>query len=334
MTIQKKIDLQGADAMKVGFIGLGNVGGKLAGSLLRNGFDTTVRDLDKAAAQKFLDAGAGWADSPRELAEQCDLVITCLPSPKICAAVMDEPDGVLAGLGEGKIWAEMSTTDVEEVKRLAALVEAKGAAAIECPVSGGCHRAATGNISIFAGCDRSTFDRMLPLLTTLGRRVLHTGPIGTASMLKVMTNYLATANLITMGEALVTMKAAGMDLATTYEAIAISSGTSFVAETEGQVTLNGSRDISFTMDLVSKDIGLFQDIAERHQVPLEMSPLMVDIFKDGEARYGPRELSPNIIRRLEDAMGFQVLADGFPAEMTDDEPEEPGYEVVPRGRVL
>ena len=175
---------------------------------------------------------------------------------------------------------------------------------------------------------------MLPLLTTLGRRVLHTGPIGTASMLKVMTNYLATANLITMGEALVTMKAAGMDLATTYEAIAISSGTSFVAETEGQVTLNGSRDISFTMDLVSKDIGLFQDIAERHQVPLEMSPLMVDIFKDGEARYGPRELSPNIIRRLEDAMGFQVLADGFPAEMTDDEPEEPGYEVVPRGRVL
>ena len=318
--------------MKVGFIGLGNVGGKLAGSLLRNGFDTTVRDLDKAAAQRFLDQGAHWAESPKEMIEKCDLVITCLPSPSACAAVMEADDGILAGMSEGKIWAEMSTTDVEEVKRLAKRVEARGGSAIECPVSGGCHRAATGNISIFAGCDRPTFERMLPLLTTLGRRVLHTGDIGTASMLKVMTNYLATANLITMGEALVTMKAAGMDMATTYEAMTISSGTSFVAETEGQVTLNGSRDISFTMDLVKKDIGLFQEIAERHNVPLEMSPLMVSIFNDGIEKYGPRELSPNIIKRLEDQMGFQCLADGFPEEMLDDEPEEPGYEVVPRNR--
>ena len=316
--------------MKIGFIGLGNVGAKLAGSLLRNGFDLTVRDLDKAAAQPFLDQGASWADSPKEMAESCDLVITCLPSPAACAAVMEAEDGALAGLSNGKIWAEMSTTDVEEVKRLAALVEAKGASAIECPVSGGCHRAATGNISIFAGCDRPTIERMLPLLTTLGRRVLHTGPIGTASILKVMTNYLATANLVTVCEAMVTMKAAGLDLATTYEAIAISSGTSFVAETEGQVILNGSRDISFTMDLVSKDIGLFQQIAERHNVPLEISPLLVEIFKDGEARYGPRELSPNIIRRLEEATALDIRAPGFPTEMADDEPEESGYEVVPR----
>jgi 3-hydroxyisobutyrate dehydrogenase len=161
--------------MKVGFIGLGNVGGKLAGSLMRHGFDTTVRDLDKSVAQPFLDLGAGWADSPREMAENCDLVITCLPSPLACASVMEGDDGVLAGMSQGKIWAEMSTTDAEEVKRLGALVGARGATAVECPVSGGCHRAATGNISIFAGCDRPTFKRMLPVLTTLGRRVLHTG---------------------------------------------------------------------------------------------------------------------------------------------------------------
>ena len=316
--------------MKIGFIGLGNVGGKLAGSMLRNSFDLTVRDLDKSIAQRFLDQGAKWADSPKEMAENCDVVITCLPSPAACSAVMEADDGILAGLSEGKIWAEMSTTDESEVKRIAALVEAKGASPIECPVSGGCHRAATGNISIFAGCDRPTFERMLPMLTTLGRRVLHTGPIGSASMLKVMTNYLATANLITVSEALVTMKAAGMDLATTYEAIAISSGTSFVAETEGQVILNGSRDISFTMDLVKKDIGLFHALAEKHDVPLEISPLMVEIFNDGIAKYGERELSPNIIRRLEDATGLDITAPGFPAEMLDDEPEEPGYEVVPK----
>ena len=318
--------------MKVGFIGLGNVGGKLAGSLLRNGKDLTVRDLDRELAQKFVDQGAKWADSPKEMIEKCDLVITCLPSPAACAAVMEAEDGILAGIGPGKIWAEMSTTDEEEVKRLAALVEAKGGEAIECPVSGGCHRAATGNISIFAGCKRETFEKMLPFLTVLGRRVLHTGDIGSASMLKVMTNYLATANLITVAEALVTMKAAGMDLATTYEAIEISSGTSFVAETEGQVILNGSRDISFTMDLVKKDIGLFQAIAEKHDIPLEMSPLMVDIFDDAIEKYGPRELSPNIIKRLEDKTGLSILADGFPPEMLDDEPEEPGYEVIPRNR--
>lgn len=315
--------------MRFGFIGLGNVGGKLAGSILRNGFDLTVLDLDLETAQPLLEQGAKWVDSPKEMAEKCDIVFTCLPSPTACSNVMEAEDGILAGLSAGKIWAEMSTTDASEVKRLAESVTAKGASPIECPVSGGCHRAATGNISIFAGCERETFERMLPVLTTLGRRVLHTGPVGSASVLKVMTNYLATANLITLSEAMTTMKAAGIDLATSYEAIRISSGTSFVAETEGQVILNGSRDISFTMDLVKKDIGLFQSIADKHNVPLEVSPLMLEIFNDGIARYGERELSPNIIRRLEDATGLAILADGFPSEMQDAEPEEPGYEVVP-----
>jgi len=315
--------------MKIGFIGLGNVGAKLAGSLIRNGHDVTVRDLDKAIAQPFLDKGAAWADSPKAMAQTCEAVITCLPSPAASAAVMEAEDGLLQGLSDGKIWMEMSTTDEAEVKRLGALVEKLGAAAVDCPVSGGCHRADTGNISIFAGCERETFDRIVPVLKSLGRRLLHTGPLGSASVLKVMTNYLATANLLTCCEALVTAKAAGMDLNTTYEAIKMSSGTSFVHETESQVILNGSRDISFTMDLVSKDIGLFQAIADRANVPLEISPLLIEIFKDGEKRYGPREWSPNIIRRLEDATGLSIRAPGFPAGMTDDEPEEAGYEVVP-----
>ena len=316
--------------MKIGFIGLGNVGAKLAGSILRNGHDLTVRDLDRDAAQPFLQKGAKFADSPAAMAATCDLIITCLPSPAASAAVMEAEDGILSTIGPGKIWAEMSTTDADDLKRLAKLVEAKGATAIECPVSGGCHRAATGNISIFAGGDRATFERMLPILMSLGRRILHTGPLGSASILKVMTNYLATANLLTLCEALVTMERAGLDLATTYEAIKISSGNSFVHETESQVILNGSRDISFTMDLVLKDIGLFQKIADDHRVPLEISPLMIQIFKDGQRRYGARANSDDIIRRLEEVTGADIRAPGFPAEMIDDEPEEPGYEVVPR----
>ncbi|MGI9513789.1 MAG: NAD(P)-dependent oxidoreductase [Anderseniella sp.] len=318
--------------MRVGFIGLGNVGGKLAGSLIRNGIDTVVRDLDRDAAQKFVDRGAGWADSPKQMAEMCDVIITCLPSPAACSNVMEGPDGILDGLSPGKVWMEMSTTDEAEVKRLGEMVKSKGAEPVDCPVSGGCHRADTGNISIFAGCERDTFEKILPLMTVLGRRVLHTGPLGSASTLKVMTNYLATANLLTCCEALITMKAAGMDLATTYEAMKISSGTSFVHETESQLILNGSRDVNFTIDLVLKDIGLFQTIAERNNVPLEISPMIIDIMKDGQKRFGQRANSDDIIRRLEEATGLSVLADGFPDDLVDDEPEEKGHEVVPPGR--
>lgn len=316
--------------MKIGFIGLGNVGGKLAGSLIRNGHQVVVRDLNPELVAEFTGRGADAAASPREIAETCDVIITCLPSPAASAAVAEGPDGFIAALHPGQVWMEMSTTDYEEVIRLGALVEARGALFMECPVSGGCHRADTGNISIFAGGPREGFDTVLPLLKSMGRRILHTGDLGTASKLKVMTNYLCTVHLVALAEALTTCKAAGLDMNTTYEAIRISSGNSFVHETESQVILNGSRDINFTMDLVSKDVGLFDDIAQEHGVPVELSPLIVRLFKDARQQYGDREFSPNIIRRYEEPLGLKVLGAGFPADMVDDEPEEPGYEVVPR----
>ena len=314
--------------MKVGFIGLGNAGGKLAGSLLRNGFDLTVRDLNDSLVNEFVARGASTIGSPREMAELCDIVITCLPSPRACSEVMESKNGIIAGLSHGKIWLEMSTTDEAEIRRIGLLVESTGALPVDCPVSGGCHRADTGNISIFAGCKREAFEKALPILKTMGRRVLHTGDLGTASTLKVMTNYLATVNLVSISEALTTMKVLGMDMNVTYEAIKASSGNSFVHETESQVILNGSRDISFTMDLVSKDVGIFNDLAVRKGLDLEIAPMIVDIFKDGEERYGPRELSPNIIKRLEERASVDVLGVGFPPEMVDDEPEEKGYEVI------
>ena len=316
--------------LRIGFIGLGNVGGNLAGNLLRHGVHLTVRDVDAARVAQFVARGARSAVSPRELAEEVDIVITCLPSPAISAEVMEAPDGVLAGLKAGKIWLEMSTTDQAEARRLAGRVEAQGAFAMDCPVSGGCHRAATGNISIFAGGARATFERVLPVLALLGQRILHTGPVGSASALKVLTNYLCTVHLVALCEALTVAQVAGLDLNTAYEAIRISSGNSFVHETESQVILNGSRDINFTMDLVIKDAGLFDAMARAHQVPLELSPLVLEIFKDGARRYGPREFSPNIIRRLEEPLGVRVTAEGFPAHMVDAEPKVPGYEVPVR----
>ena len=316
--------------MKIGFVGLGNVGGKLAGSLIRNGHDVTVRDLDEALMAEYVSRGAKSVSSPRELGEAVDLIVTCLPSPAASSEVAEGADGFLQVIRPGKVWLEMSTTDYSEIIRLGALVEAKGALFMECPVSGGCHRADTGNIAIFAGGPREAFEQVLPVLTAMGRRIMHTGDLGTASQLKVMTNFLCTSHLVALAEALTTCKALGLDMNTTYEAIRISSGNSFVHETESQVILNGSRDINFTMDLVSKDVGLFDKIAHEAGVPVELSPLIVRLFKEAEAKYGSREFSPNIIRRYEEPLGIEVLGTGFPAQMVDDEPEEPGYEVVPR----
>jgi len=315
------------DSMKIGFIGLGNVGGKLSGSLLRNGVDLYVHDLDAALVEGFVARGAGAGGSPAQMMQDCDAVITCLPSPAASAAVVEQ---MLPHVTQGKIWIEMSTTDAAEIKRLAALVQAAGGQAVDCPVSGGCHRADTGNISIYAGCDRPTFERVLPVLTHMGRRILHVGELGHASVLKVMTNYLATTNLLSLCEALTVMKAQGMDMAMTYEAIAMSSGTSFVHETESQLILSGSRDVNFTMDLIQKDIGLFQKLADEAEVPLEISPLVIAMMTDGQRRFGTRAQSDRMIERLEQATGLSVLADGFPQDLVDEEPEERGYEVRPK----
>ena len=313
--------------MKIGFIGLGNVGGKLAGSLLRNKFDLTVRDLDKNLTKDFEIKGAKVANSARELAAQVDLIITCLPSTKICAEVMEADDGIISGLSKNKIWLEMSTTDSAEVKRIGALVKATGAIPLDCPVSGGCHRAATGNIAILVGGEKNAFNKILPALSAMGRKILHTGELGSASILKVITNYLASVNLVSVGEALTVAKKSGMDLKTTYEAIKISSGNSFVHETESQVILNGSYNISFTMDLVLKDMGLFNDLSIKNNIPLELSPLVLNIFKDGQKKYGPRAWSSMIVKRLEDACNINLRTEGFPAELTDSEPEEKGHQI-------
>ena len=313
--------------MKVGFIGLGNVGGKLAGSLLRNKFDLTVRDLDENLTKPFVEQGAKVAKTSKELAEKVDLIITCLPSPEICSEVMEGSDGILNGLSENKVWLEMSTTDEAEVKRIGQKVIEKKAFPLDGPVSGGCHRAATGNIAIFVGGEREAFNKILPALTVMGRKILHTGELGSASVLKVITNYLASVHLVALGEAWTVAKKSNLDLTKAYKGIAVSSGNSFVHETESQVILNGSYNINFTMDLVLKDTGLFDELAKKLNASLEISPKIVDIFKDGQKKYGSRAWSSMIVKRMEDINQINFRAEGFPEELVDNEPEKKGHEI-------
>jgi 3-hydroxyisobutyrate dehydrogenase len=313
--------------MKIGFIGLGNVGGKLAGNLLRNKFDLTVRDLDEKLTNDFKNKGAKIAKTAKALAEQTDLIITCLPSPEICSEVMESEEGVINGLSKNKIWLEMSTTNESEVKRLGKLVLNKKAVPLDGPVSGGCHRATTGNIAIFVGGKREIFEKILPVLTTIGKKILHTGEIGTASILKVITNYLASVHLAALGEAWTIAKKSNLDLNKTYKGIAVSSGNSFVHETESQVILNGSYNINFTMDLIEKDMNLFNKLSKKLNTPLEISPFVLNIFKDAQKKYGSRAWSSMVVKRLEDKFGLDFRASGFPEELKDNEKEEKGYEI-------
>ena len=313
--------------MKIGFIGLGNVGGKLAGSLIRNNFDVTVREIDESLTNEFKKLGAKVAKSPKELAEQTDLIITSLPSPEVSAEVMESEDGILNGLSENKIWLEMSTTDDSEVKRLGNLIKLKKAIPLDGPVSGGCHRAATGNIAIFVGGERKIFEKILPVLNAMGRKILHTGELGTASILKVITNYLASVHLVALGEAWAVAKKSNLDLNKTFKGIAVSSGNSFVHETESQVILNGSYNINFTMDLVHKDMHLFNELSKKLNTPLEISPFVLNIFKDAKKKYGPEAWSSMVVKRLEDKFKIDFRAPGYPDELIDNEQEEKGHEI-------
>lgn len=299
--------------MRYGYIGLGNLGGHLAASLVRAGFDVTVHDLDRKLAERHLEAGAAWADSPRSLAREVDCVITCLPSPTASERVLVD---VLQGVPQGSTWIEMSTLGRDEILRLARLAEAGGMRTLECPVTGGVHLAAHGKVAVLVGGDDDLFDRHLPALEAMGDRIFHMGALGAAAVIKVITNMLAFIHLVADGEALMLAKRGGLDLAQAWKAIAASSGNSFVHETEGQLILNGSYDIAFTMDLALKDLGFAMAFGKEFGVPLSLGKLTNEIFGDGKAAYGGSAQSTQIVKLLEDQLGTDLRAPGFPSRLT------------------
>ena len=298
--------------MHYGYIGLGNLGGHLAASLIRNGFDVTVNDIDKSLAERHLKAGAKWATTPKELASQVDHVFTCLPSPAVSEKVLMQ---LLEGLKPGATWIESSTLGRDEIKRLAALAQAKGIRVMEAPVTGGVHLAARGEITVLAGGDLDLYELHKPALEAIGGKIFHMGPLGSAAVIKVITNMLAFIHLQADAEALMLAKRGGLDLAQAWHAIAASSGTSFVHETEGQLILNGSYDIAFTMDLALKDLGFAMGFGKEFGVPLDLASMTNQTFMKGKAVYGGSAQSTQIAKLLEDALETSLRAPGFPARL-------------------
>lgn len=301
--------------MRYGFIGLGHLGRLLAASLHRAGFAVTVTDLDRGNAAELVAAGAIWAPDAQAVAEQSDAVITCLPSPRVSEAVLAGPRGILAGLARGGTWIEMSTNGEAEVLHLAALCAAKGIAMLECPITGGVHLAASGAVTVIVGGDADLFAIHRPALAAMGRQIFHVGPLGKAAVIKVVTNMLAFIHLIATGEALMLAKQGGIDLAQAFAVIKASSGTSFVHETEGQLILNGSYNINFTMDLAVKDLGFALGFGKSFGVPLDLAAMTLQTFIRARSVYGGDANSTQVVKLLEDAVGVDLRAPGFPAEL-------------------
>ncbi len=301
--------------MKYGFIGLGNLGANLAGSLLREGFDVTVTDLNRASAKKLLDNGAHWADDPQAVAEQVDAIFTCLPSPAISMKVLAGKRCILDGLKPGGTWIEMSTNDQVEIEKMAALAKAKGIDVLEAPVTGGVHLAASGEITVIIGGDAPVFEKHRAAFEAMGGQIFHVGELGKASVIKVITNMLAFIHLVADGEALMLAKKGGLDLAQAWHVIKASSGTSFVHETEGQVILNGSYNINFTMDLACKDLSFALGFGREFGVPLDLAAITQQTFIRARSAYGGNAWSPQVVKLLEEAVGTDLRAPGFPAEL-------------------
>ena len=309
----------------IGFVGLGNVGSKVANNIINNGYKLYVHDLDEIKSQSLVSKGAIFCKSIEELVPKVSVLITCLPSPKSVKEVLLK---CVPKFNQKHLWIEMSTTDEKDMKYLSKLVFDKNAEVLEAPITGGQHRAESGNISILVGGSRASFKRSFPILSCIGHQILHCGEIGKASTLKVVTNYLASINLLALAEALMVCKKYGIDLKTAFEGIKISSGNSFVHETESQVILNGSYDVGFTMDLVCKDVGLFDKLTKKYQIPAEVSTLMLEIFQRGREKLGDRALSTSIVKLLEDKCNDNLRASGFPSFLEDKNQKQEAEEII------
>ncbi|MDG3039731.1 NAD(P)-dependent oxidoreductase [Roseicyclus marinus] len=299
--------------MNYGYIGLGNLGGHIAASLIRAGHQVTVYDRDPSLALRLSEMGATVAGSAAEVAAVTDHVFTCLPSPAVSELVLGD---ILPKMKPGSTWIENSTLGRDDIIRLGAVAEAAGIRLLEAPVTGGVHLAARGEITVLAGGDADLVALHRPALEVIGNRLFHMGPLGSAAIIKVITNMLAFIHLVADGEALMLAKRGGLDLKTAWEAIAASSGTSFVHETEGQLILNGSYDIAFSMDLALKDLGFAMGFGREFGVPLDLASMTNQTFLKGRAVYGGEAQSTQIVKLLEDALGTDLRAEGFPARLT------------------
>jgi len=310
---------------RVGMIGIGQLGQAVAGNLIRAGLRPVLHDIKgQAVAQDLLEQGATWAESCRELAECCDVVITGLPRPEHVSSAMGidadgnvGPDGILAGLQPGAVWIEHSTTDFENTMKIRGLVEERGAKAVAAPVTGGMQILKVGKMVALVGADEDTFQRVKPLISLSAPRIVRCGEFGHETVVKILTNMLCAVQDCAMGEAMMIAKKCGVDMKMLFDVMRISSGNSFCWETEFARVADGTYFPDFTAEMMAKDVELGQTLASRHGVPMLMHGQVAQIYEMCMAKYGRDSGSTIPVRLIEDMCGTELCDDKLKTAFKD-----------------
>lgn len=282
---------------KIGFIGLGAMGSRMAMNLINDGFEVTVYDIRTEATKLLLSKGAKTAKNPREASENSDIVILSLPSPSKVIDVVMGKNGVLEGLKEGGIIIDTSTIDPHSTKKIATTIKEKGIGMIDAPVSGGTLGAENGTLSIMVGGEEKILNTCMDVLKVIGKNIYHVGEIGSGQVFKLINNMLVGINLIAVSEALVLAQKAGVNLNTLYEVIKTSSGNSWAFEIKAPSMLKKEFQPGFKIWLQHKDLGLAMDMASSYGVPTPLLAYSYEIFKSAKA-LGLEDLDHSAIIRF------------------------------------
>ncbi len=291
--------------MKVGFIGTGNMGNPMANNLLAKGHELVVHDLRREQSENLLEAGAVWANSAREVAEACSLVLTSLPTPAVVEAVYLGEGGLFEGAKSGSTLVDLSTNSPTVIKRIAALGREKGIRVLDGPVSGGVVGARRGTLAVMVGGDEEVFNEVKPVLEAIGSSIFYVGEIGMGNVAKLVNNMIALTNMQIANEGLVLGLKAGMDPQTLVDVIRASSGNSFVLQMNSTPLTRRDWRPGFTIDLSAKDVGLAVALGRELKVPLVLGALAEQelIAAQGEG-LGALDVSA-MITRVEKAAGVE-----------------------------
>jgi 3-hydroxyisobutyrate dehydrogenase-like beta-hydroxyacid dehydrogenase len=271
-------------AVRVGFAGLGLMGRRMARQLLDKGFPLRVWNRSPAPAAALVAAGATLVDSPRELAEQSDVVVSCVADPKAVERVVFDGDGVLAGARPGLYYLETSTISPSLMRRVAEALQARGAAALEAPVTGSKNGAEKGTLLFMTGGPRALHDALLPVMLAMGSRAIHCGELGQASVVKLVGNTLISFMLEGLCEGLVAARAAGVPLETVLEVVMASGYASPYYTFKGQAIAQRDFDTHFSIDLLVKDQTLMLEEAAARRVPMPGLAAVREVFQAARGR--------------------------------------------------
>jgi 3-hydroxyisobutyrate dehydrogenase-like beta-hydroxyacid dehydrogenase len=290
--------------MKVGFIGVGNMGGPMCRNIIKNtNHEVVVFDLNADAVKACTDIGASAGTSVGDVAARCEVIITSLPMPRHVEAVAAE---IGVNAKPGTVYIDLSTNSVDCAKRVHDALAEKGIRMLEAPVSGGVGGATAGTIAIMVGGDERLFEEQQPLFASFGKSVIHVGEVGMGSVAKLCNNMLAFCNAAAAAEALMLGKMAGIDLKKLEQVISNSSGNSFGFGNLAAKAFAGNFKASFALDLAHKDLRLALQLADSVGMPGMIAPQVMNLQRMAQAKGWGGEDSASIIRVYEEALGQEV----------------------------